>query len=87
MLDWKKPISCHLYPIRVQKTRHYTNVNYEPREVLCRPGCVLGKKAKLPVYEFLKEALIRKFGVPFYEALHEIAIAYKERKEASKKVR
>jgi hypothetical protein len=84
-LDWKKPISCHLYPIRVQKTRHYTNVNYEPRDVLCKPGCVLGKKAKVPVYQFLKEALIRKFGTAFYDTLHEVAIQFKEQKEASKK--
>jgi hypothetical protein len=49
-------------------------VNYEPREVLCRPGCALGKKVKLPVYQFLKEALERKFGTDFYEALHQVAI-------------
>lgn len=85
LLDWKKPISCHLYPITVQHTKHYTNVNYEPRDVLCRPGCVLGKKVKLPVYEFLKEALIRKFGAPFYEALHQVAIQFRERKNESKK--
>jgi hypothetical protein len=85
LLDWKKPISCHLYPIRVQQTKHYSLVNYEPRDVLCRPGCALGKKAKVPVYEFLKEALIRKFGAPFYEALHEVALAYKERNETKTK--
>lgn len=85
LLDWKKPISCHLYPITVQQTKHYTMVNYEPREVLCRPGCALGKKVKLPVYQFLKEALIRKFGAPFYEALHQVAIQFRDRKEALKK--
>ena len=87
MLDWKKPISCHLYPIRIEQTKHYTNVNYEPRDLLCRPGCVLGKKVKLPVYQFLKEALVRKFGAPFYEALHEVAIQFKDRKATSKKER
>ncbi|HUQ96030.1 MAG TPA: DUF3109 family protein [Chitinophagaceae bacterium] len=87
LINWKKPISCHLYPIRVQQTKQYSMVNYEPRETLCRPGCVLGKKVKLPVYEFLKEALIRKFGAPFYEALHEVAIAYKERKSNEKQSR
>jgi hypothetical protein len=87
LLDWKKPISCHLYPIRVQKTRHFTNVNYEPRDVLCRPGCVLGKRAKVPVYQFLKEALIRKFGSTFYETLHEVAVQYNDQKEAVKKAR
>ncbi len=82
LLDWKKPISCHLYPIRVQKTKHYTMLNYEPRDVLCRPGCVLGKKAKVPVYQFLKEALVRKFGASFYDELHQVAIQYKDQKEA-----
>lgn len=86
-LDWKKPISCHLYPIRIHETKHYTTLNYEPRDVLCHPGCVLGKKVKMPVYEFLKEALIRKFGAPFYEALHQVAIHYKERKTELKKTR
>jgi len=85
LLDWKKPISCHLYPIRVQQTKHYTHVNYEPRETLCRPGCALGKKAKVPVYEFLKEALIRKFGEAFYETLAQVAIAYQDQKPAYKK--
>jgi hypothetical protein len=44
-------------------------VNYEPREDLCQAACVLGKKLKMPVYQFLKEPLIRKFGKDFYNAL------------------
>jgi hypothetical protein len=75
-LDWKKPISCHLFPIRISKSKAYTMVNYEPREVLCKPGCALGKKAKMPVYQFLKEPLERKFGKEFYETLHTIAIEH-----------
>ena len=78
---WKKPISCHLYPLKVSETKTYTNVNYEPRETLCRPGCALGKKAKVPVYQFLKEAIIRKWGADFYEALHAVAIQYFDRKK------
>jgi hypothetical protein len=57
----RSPATCILS--RIKKTRHYTNVNYEPRDVLCRPGCVLGKTGQsCRLYEFLKEALIRKFG-------------------------
>jgi hypothetical protein len=82
-LDWKKPISCHLFPIRISKSKEYINVNYEPREVLCNPGCALGKKLKLPVYQFLKEAIVRKFGPDFYETLHQVAIEHFE--EAGKK--
>lgn len=72
-LSWKKPISCHLYPIRISKSKPYTMVNYEPRDVLCKAACTLGKKLKLPVYQFLKEAISRKFGDDFYNVLHQIA--------------
>ena len=60
-------------------------VNYEPREVLCKPACALGKKVKLPVYQFLKEALVRKFGEDFYNTLHHIALDYFEAKDNIKK--
>lgn len=74
-VSWKKPISCHLYPIRTKLSRSKQTeyVNYEPREDLCQGGCSLGKKLKVPVYVFLKEALIRKYGEAFYEALEATA--------------
>jgi hypothetical protein len=75
-IEWKKPISCHLYPIKTKRTREHELVNYEPRETLCNPGCSLGKKLKIPVYVFLKEALIRKYGQVFYETLEQIAQEY-----------
>jgi hypothetical protein len=84
-LGWKKPISCHLYPIKVSRSREFTNVNYEPREVLCKSGCALGKKLKMPVYQFLKEAIIRKFGLEFYDALHQVAIEHFEEERKTKK--
>jgi hypothetical protein len=71
--SWKKPISCHLYPVRVSHTKEYEVVNYEPRETMCSPACDLGKKAKVPAYVFLKEALIRKYGTDFYGALEQAA--------------
>jgi hypothetical protein len=83
-LEWKKPISCHLYPIRITESRAYTNVNYEPREVLCKPACALGKKLKIPVYQFLKEAIIRKFGADFYEALEQVAAEHFEEGKTNK---
>lgn len=78
LLPWKKPISCHLYPIITRKGKHgdYERVNYEPREKLCKPGCVQGERLKVPAYQFLKEALIRKYGKEFYEALDKIAQEY-----------
>jgi hypothetical protein len=75
-IPWKKPISCHLYPIRIKKTRQYEMVNYEPRDILCSPACVLGRKLKVPVYVFLKESIIRKYGEEFYDLLARIAADY-----------
>lgn len=80
-LEWKKPISCHLYPIKISTSREYTMVNYEPRETLCKPGCALGKKLKMPVYQFLKEAVVRKFGTDFYNALHQVAVEHFEEEQ------
>lgn len=72
---WKKPISCHLYPVIVYKGKKedYERVNYEPREQMCSPACLLGEKLKVPVYQFLKEPIIRKYGEAFYQALETIA--------------
>lgn len=72
-ITWKKPLSCHLFPIKTKKTKTYELVNYEPREDLCNPACKLGRKLKVPVFVFLKEALIRKFGNEFYNALEQTA--------------
>ncbi|MCZ2223604.1 MAG: DUF3109 family protein [Chitinophagales bacterium] len=71
-IKWKKPLSCHLFPIKISVSKEDPDieyVNYEPREDLCKAACVLGKKLKMPVYIFLKEAIIRKYGEEFYEAL------------------
>lgn len=73
-IDFQKPVSCHLYPVRVTKYDGYDAVNYEKWEI-CRAACSLGKKNKKPLYEFIKDGLIRKYGKEFYEAL-EGAIAY-----------
>ena len=72
-ITWKKPISCHLYPVKISKTSTHEVVNYEPRETMCSPACIQGKKLKVPAYVFLKEALVRKFGQEFYEALDKVA--------------
>lgn len=70
-ISWKKPISCHLFPIRTKKSKDGKTefANYEPREDLCSAACKLGKKLKVPAYVFLKEAIIRKYGEEFYETL------------------
>jgi hypothetical protein len=66
--DFRKPISCHLYPIRVGMTQDYETLNYDKWSI-CAPACELGEKLKVPVYVFLKEALIRKYGEAWYGEL------------------
>ena len=66
--DFKKPISCHMYPIRVSKYDSYHALNYDRWEI-CLPACELGRKSKLPLYKFLREPLIRKFGEKWYQKL------------------
>ncbi|XZF13682.1 DUF3109 family protein [Chitinophagaceae bacterium MMS25-I14] len=73
VVDWQKPISCHLYPIRIKEGDGYEMVNYEPRKQLCRPACKLGNKLKVPVYKFLKGPIIRKYGEEFYNTLDAVA--------------
>jgi hypothetical protein len=70
--DFQKPISCHLYPIRLKPMDTVTAMNYDVWDI-CSDACKLGKNLKVPVYVFLKEALIRKFGEEFYETLDHAA--------------
>ncbi len=72
VIDWKKPVSCHLYPVRVTKYKAYDAVNYHKWN-LCKPACDCGKKLDVPVYRFLKEPLIRKFGKEWYKELEKSA--------------
>jgi hypothetical protein len=67
-IDYYKPISCHLYPIRITKHKDYDAVNYN-RWDICSPACVHGKKLGVSVFEFVKDALIRKYGEAWYQQL------------------
>jgi len=75
-IKWKKPISCHLYPIRVKEYTEFSAVNYEKWDI-CDDACVLGKELQVPVYKFVKDALIRKFGEDWYTELEKVAIKMK----------
>ena len=68
--DFRKPISCHLYPIRIKSLGEYEAINYD-RWQICAPACDLGEKLKVPVYKFLKEPLIRKYGAEWFEKLEQ----------------
>jgi len=73
-IDFRKPISCHLYPIRVSKNEDigFEAMNYDRWEI-CSPACEFGEKKKVPLYEFAREAIIRAYGADFYEELEGVA--------------
>lgn len=76
LIDWKKPVSCHLYPIRIKEFSSFSAVNYDKWDI-CDPACTLGKELEVPVYKFVKEALIRRFGADWYAELETIAEQWK----------
>jgi hypothetical protein len=67
-ISWKKPVSCHLYPIRVTAKKNFEALNYHKWHI-CSPACSLGKELQVPVYKFLKDPLIRKYGAEWYAEL------------------
>lgn len=73
-IKFQKPISCHLYPIRIKNEDSYDIINYD-RWKVCKPACVCGEKLDVPVYKFVKTALIRKYGINWFKQL-EIAAGY-----------
>lgn len=79
-IDWKKPLSCHLYPIRITKYPEFDVLNYD-RWSICSPACSFGNELKVHVHEFLKEPLIRKYGAEWYKELEEAVEAYNSLKE------
>ena len=73
-IDFRKPESCHLFPVRIKRYREFDAVNYEEWKI-CKPALIKGQEINLPVYEFLKDPLIRVFGKKWYK---EIEIAADE---------
>lgn len=71
-ISWKKPVSCHLYPVRVKDYSEFSAVNYHHWHI-CDAACTLGEELKVPVFKFVKEALIRKFGPDWYDELEKRA--------------
>lgn len=67
-IDFHKPVSCHLYPIRITKYEAYDAVNYETNK-LCIPARVNGEKLGVALYKFVKAPLIRKYGADWYKQL------------------
>ena len=71
-IKWQKPISCHLYPVRITRHKNYDAVNYSKWDI-CKPACQCGEKLDVPVYKFLKAPLTRKYGKEWYKELEKSA--------------
>jgi hypothetical protein len=82
VVSWKKPISCHLYPIRITRNKTFDAVNYHSWDV-CKPACECGAKLEVPVYKFLQGPLIRKYGEDWFKELE--LVADERRKAKAKK--
>jgi hypothetical protein len=80
VVDFRKPVSCHLYPIRIKKYRRFDAVNYDRWEI-CRPATVLGDELQMPVYRFVKDALARHYGDEWFNLLDIAAQNLKIEKE------
>ena len=74
-VDCKKPVSCPFNPVRIKDYSEFSAVNYDHWEI-CDAACSLGKELQVPVYKFVKEALIRKFGADWYAELEQVAIKH-----------
>ena len=70
--EFRKPLSCCLYPIRIKKRNNFDSVNYD-RWKICEPARELGNSLNLPVFKFVEDALIIKYGKVWVKKLTEIA--------------
>lgn len=77
--SFRKPLSCHLYPVRVTHYQHFDALNYH-RWKICSPACKLGRAMQQPVFVFLKEALIRAYGEAWYAELEVAYALYRRQK-------
>ena len=67
-IKFRKPVSCHLYPVRITSYKDYDAVNYHEWHI-CKPALVHGRRKDVPLYKFLKDSLIRRYGETWYNEL------------------
>ena len=77
LVDFRKPVSCHLYPVRITKYEAYDAINYEKNEI-CKSALKSGKKQHIYLYQFLKDPLIRKYGIQWYNQLEKHAAIWQQ---------
>jgi hypothetical protein len=78
---FRKPISCHLYPIRLNPVDNLEALNYHQWHI-CKPALRKGKKEGIPIFCFVKDALIRRYGEQWYRELEETAEAYYKKQKS-----
>jgi hypothetical protein len=83
-VGFRKPLSCHLFPVRVKQYRDFKGVNYEEWPI-CRPGVAAGVKQNSPLWSYLREPLVRAFGEEWYDKLQWSANEYNKNRESWKK--
>jgi hypothetical protein len=71
-ISFRKPLSCHLYPVRIKKYKAFDAVNYDRWEI-CKPAVLLGDELQQPVYRFVQESLTRKYGEKWFNLLEAAA--------------
>jgi hypothetical protein len=77
-ITFRKPVSCHLFPIRITEYKRFDALNYQQLDI-CRSARICGKKGSIPLWQYLKEPLIRKYGQGWYDELETAAKVYAEK--------
>ena len=77
---FRKPISCHLYPIRIKQFHEKKALVFDKWSI-CEPACACGDRLEVPVYRFLRDAIVRTYGEAYFDELHEVAEAWKNKKD------
>lgn len=71
-IKFRKPVSCHLFPIRITEYKRFDAINYQQLDI-CKPARICGKTSNMPLWKYLKEPLIRKYGEDWYKELELVA--------------
>jgi hypothetical protein len=79
--SFRKPVSCHLFPIRITEYKRFDAINYE-KLVICKSGRICGTNKKVPLWQYLKEPLTCKYGKKWYHDLETAASFYSCKSES-----
>ncbi len=83
-VTFRKPLSCHLFPVRVRQYRDFRAVNYEEWPI-CRPAVAAGERMQAGLWVYLREPLLRAFGEEWYDKLRFAAEEYNKNRELWKR--